>query len=297
MYREEELSEKAGYYEKMKSIFASLDILGVNTSGRINFLQRFGAMHVGALVGEYPKCRFQSDEISHYREVQKLIADPGLPADWAFTVFNLFPPVHSWLIKKENEHDATLFRNFILQNYAYKLRGVKRVAFMASFFASMHYDFTESKNIDDARNLSRYVITKFDRVPEPEFRIYVTFTRLIMADVETSRIRDDHSAEELIKLFRDAKLQDCINEIGLQSLWRFLNLYKEMIENNLRLEFEKMVHRRVLVPECRVRWRKAICASRHHEKFLYGNRSLFVDRWYNRLHKKRFKQESFNVYV
>jgi len=285
MYRVKELHKSTEYLDKMIKIYGLMDTLGGETINNMNFLQRFGAMHVGALLEAFPKCTFIDPEeygpCKFCNTVEDLIESTGLPADWAFTVYNLFFPLHSFL-KKREMFDADLFRDFIFQNYAYKLRGVKRVAFMANFFASMHYDFTKTKDIKKARNLSQYVITKFGSVSESEFRIYVTFTRLIMADVET-QVKADDSAEECKKLFKDAKLQDKIEKGGLQRLWSFLVIYKEMIKHNSRLELEEMKYKFVMVPECRGRWMKAICASRHYEQFLLQDKSLFVETWHKRL--------------
>jgi len=299
MYRAEELNKSMEYLDKIIKIFELMDTLGGETISQMNFLQRFGAMHMGALLDTFPKCRFLYPEecgpCKLYNTVEDLIESTGLPADWAFTVYNLFFPLHSFLKKKEM-FDADLFRDFIFQNYAYKLRGVKRVAFMANFFASMHYDFTKIEDMKKARNLSQYVITKFGSVSESEFRIYATFTRLIMADVET-QVKADDSAEECIKLFRDAKLQDNIEEDGLLRLWSFLVLYEGMIKHNRRLDLDKLMHQFVMVAECRGRWKKAICVSRHYEQFLRQDQSLFVETWHKRLHgTKLFHKKLHNVF-
>jgi len=293
MYRAEELHKNEDYHKEMMRMFVHVDSLAESTHDEMNFLQRFGAMHVGSLLAKHPKCRLIIQEIQHYEEVNHLIADKGLPADWAFTVFNIFFPLHCFLRKKE-KIKATFFRDFLFQNYAYKLRGVKRVAFMANFFASMHYDFTKIKDIHYIRNLNQYVFANFDSFPGTEVRIYVTFTRLIMADVET-QLKDDDFDEKRKRLFRDAKLHNRIMEGSLQQLWSFLILYKEMIEHNSRLEFEKLRHRFVMVPECRVRWRKAICSSRHYEKCLHDE-TLFATTWKNRLRTKiLFEQTAYDV--
>ena len=285
------------FANKMKNLFASLDI-AYDKSTPQNFLQRLGVMHLGAVIGASAKC-LQSIKIALARlstlAPESFQSLEGLPADFAFTIFNLFHLVHYFLTRKGHYENAALLCNYIWKNYAYKLHATKRVAFMANFFASLHYDYPydstldsivkdrRSSNLRYIKEIGKYVIIKFDKnyTVIPENRIYVTFVRLILADLkrhEFTRERFDFA-----DLILQAELDKPILDQSLAPLWIFLGHFSKMIQEEKSFfhgEFKK-----VLFPACQLRWRKAI-VTRNFYDHLGRQKTKLVARWRKRLGRR-----------
>ena len=209
----------------MQEAFDDVDALGQKTNpDSMTFLQKLGAMHIAAAVGE--KANSELDPmtdpvIQFYRNLKELVDNKGIPADWAFTICNLICLIHNYLRTSDKPDVAGLIRNFVFKDYAFQLRGIKRVAFFANLFANLHYeaaempDTTEDKAEANLRNktvelpdqtkdkaedeyktvrdkimeIGQYTLQRFCTDTSkwknhPEGRIYLAFTGLIMADVE-----------------------------------------------------------------------------------------------------------------
>jgi len=218
-----------------------------------------------------------------------------MPADWAFTVFSLFSLVHPYLIDNGKIELDKKILDHIIKSYDSSLRGVKCVAFMASIFACVHYDFyqqyvsSEGNTygcLDRIREIGR-TVTNYDESNggwKNENRIYLTFVRLFLADIYKEN-DDEETCEEILE---EIKFDDRIYETGLHSLWIFLLLCSELIKEDKRQnagEYPRLhnleISQFVMSPDCTVRWRKAFVNNR-----LYDSRPEFyssVGKWLGRL--------------
>ena len=144
-------------------------------------------------------------DFSSIRSFTELTTDEGIPPDWAFTILDYVLAIHCRLIKFD-ACAAYSLRNFLFKNFAFKLRGCKRVCVMATLFIGLSYDVesVENTSTQDIINIGEYVLTKF--VTEkylgrniwttyPEFRVYVCFVCIFMADMY---LRFDFDATPLL---------------------------------------------------------------------------------------------------
>ena len=115
----------------------------------------------------------------------------GIPPDWTFTVLDYTFAVHCRLILVY-PNAAYALRNFLFKNFAFKLRGVKRVSVMATLFAGLRHDFVSIRMTPGILDIGEYVLTKFvsekylkflSRKPVYEIRVYICFVCVLMADV------------------------------------------------------------------------------------------------------------------
>ena len=247
-----------------------------------NFLQRLGVMHLVATVGVPISSQTNLGITKRFNNPEEVQDLEGLPADFAFTIFHLFFPVHYYMKYKNQHVSAALLSDYILKNYAYKLHGVKRIAFMANFFASLHYDYLPTSPLNAIKDIGEYVVSKFDGeryVNAPENRIYTAFMKLIMADIQM-QTKNVTECENLIK---SAKLNQPMKEEYLESLWTFLRLYCDMITKNATIQGSNRRHI-VMDSQCHPRWRKAIVACSLHDR--HDRQSVeFVARWSDRMGK------------
>jgi len=270
MYRVKSLKENSKYTNSLKNLFEVIDNHNMDSS-EVNYLHRLAAMLLGSTFEEDAKQAFVSyKEINFYETLNELIQSKGLPADWAFTIFNLFHPIHYYLVSKQKYKIAGLLRNFIFKNYAYNLRDAKWVAFMANFFASLHYDYSpNNKELESIRNIGKYVFAKFDTgeanlEETPEIRIYICFVGLMMADMEM-QTPVEGSREQCAFLFEEVNLDKRINSTCLYELWQFLHNFKQMIEKDSTFSVINLTHCYVLDSVCREKWTTAIFANRCFE--------------------------------
>ena len=133
-------------------------------------------------------CNFPS-----IKSFPELATNEGIPPDWAFTILDYVFPIHCRLVKSD-ANAAYSLRNFLFKNFAFKLRGCKRVCVMATFFIGLSYDVESVENTrnQDIINIGEYVLTKFvtekylalnPETPYPEFRIYICFVCMFMAEM------------------------------------------------------------------------------------------------------------------
>ena len=146
-------------------------------------------------------CNFPS-----IKSFTELTAGDGVPPDWAFTILDYVFAIHCRLIKFDADA-AYLLRNFLFKTFAFKLRGCKRVCVMATFFAGLRYDVVSVENTrtQDITNIGEYVLTKFvtekylapniDTHQFQEYRVYICFVCLFMADMY---LRFDFDAKPLL---------------------------------------------------------------------------------------------------
>ena len=119
----------------------------------------------------------------------ELTSDEGIPPDWCSTILNYVLAVHCRLIKID-ANAAYLLRNYLFKNFAYKLRGSKRVCIMVTFFAGLQYDFVSIEETPDILNIGEYLLTKFvcDKYLRAnklfsEYRVYFCVACIVMADL------------------------------------------------------------------------------------------------------------------
>ena len=130
---------------------------------------------------------------SSIRSFTELTTGEGILPDWAFTILDSVFAIHCRLIKFD-ACAAYSLRNFLFKNFAFKLRGCKRVCVMATLFVGLSYDVesVENTRTQDIINIEEYVLTKF--VTEkylgrniwttyPEFRVYICFVCMFMANL------------------------------------------------------------------------------------------------------------------
>ena len=115
----------------------------------------------------------------------------GIPPDWTFTVLDHTFAVH-WRLIRVFPNAAYALRNFLFKNFAFKLRGVKRVCVMATLFAGLCHDFVSVWLTPGIVDIGEYVLTKFvsekylkflSRKPVYEIRVYICFVCVLMAAV------------------------------------------------------------------------------------------------------------------
>ena len=284
------------YREKIDKLFNKTNSLAEKLGLDLKFLPEFCAMHVGAVINEKAKCQIDSKNMifQYFSTMNDRIINKGMPADWAFTICNLMDYVHHYQKNSGKHFNAALIRNFVFQNYAYKLRGVKRVAFIANIFAGLHYDtesnpsesffrnIEEQQRVDKIMKIGEYALQKFgfdDEAVLTEVGIYLAFISLFMADVEKQVRENWMKCSEYIK---KANIKNGVKDQSLLGLWQFLCLYLKMIKDNHRMKegLDYLQHSQVLLPECQGRWRKAIRATRRR-MFPWSN--SFVDTWLKRL--------------
>ena len=110
-------------------------------------------------------------------EMHKL---PGMPADFGFTMVNLFGGAYPWLIKYENQKAAIIAAR-LLKNYFLMLKGVKLASFLSKLLASIQYDCNK---IEQIQTIGMCLISKFSKgkyLRDYEVRLYILYARMYMA--------------------------------------------------------------------------------------------------------------------
>ena len=256
------------------------------------FLQILGYLHISIARAPFHSIndKFYNclKEITFCGTLEDLVYSRGLPADWAFTIFSLYLHVYS-------DFNSALVTNFLFKNYFYKLRGAKQIAFLANFFASLQYkhSFYKTQSIV-IRNVGTCITTRFDNPTDlryPEFRVYITFTYLFMADLWQKHNRDECLGEvkvtQMVKAAR-AKLKTLDSDFPLLKIFLdlFANYYEPIASSKRKDE------RPIFEHDCHVRWRKAIVSNlffdRRKPRDVQRENSYFVNRpimlrWIERL--------------
>ena len=110
------------------------------------------------------------------KDLQEL---PGMPADFAFTMLNLFSGTYPWFVKyAPNKGTTTMIRLF--KNYFLMLKGVKLAAFLVKLLTSIQYD---CQNIERIRSIGMCLVTKFSKGKYQrnfELRLYVMYGLMFM---------------------------------------------------------------------------------------------------------------------
>jgi len=235
---------------------------------RKTFLKKLGFMHM--VVATNVDCDFQCLKNFKQMDLNQMLVEGSWPADWAFTVFGLFSPVHSFLHEQNQTELATRIRVILFNNYCRKLRAIKLVAFMSVFFANLHYDFlTTNDLLKGIQDIGICTLTEFDHVKKssipdstkPELRIYHGFVTLFLENIFL--INPVADCNQIMKNAR--KLIDFDNAIideGLHALWHFLLLARDLVSEGRYFDLDKEEHLFVLNSGCGVRWRKAIVTTR-----------------------------------
>ena len=200
-----------------------------------NFLQQLGIMHLAATIGTTADCDSDIGLSTFYNSIREVkrcaIKNAGLPADWAFTICKLFRLVHFDLIRKRRYEDAALLFNFIWKAYAYKLKEAKRIAFMANFFAGLHYDYSPHNKLNMIKKMGTYILRKFSGTPYRyvwEYCVYVTVVWLCMADIQKQETRDD----QYLSVILQAEMERFSPRANLGSVWNCILYYSELICGN-----------------------------------------------------------------
>ena len=110
------------------------------------------------------------------KDLQEL---PGMPADFAFTMLNLFSGAYPWFVKyAPNKGTTTMIRLF--KNYFLMLKGVKLATFLVKLLTSIQYD---CQNIERIRSIGMCLVTKFSKGKYQrnfELRLYVMYGLMFM---------------------------------------------------------------------------------------------------------------------
>ena len=289
MFSFENLRNHIAIHDKMKELLREMAKAFPNEETARNFLQRLAFMHVCVAteieISENCKSNMGISQFYGLGDCQGVITKEGLPADWACSIYHLFFKVHHYLKYKNQFASAILISNYILKNYAYKLSGTKRIAFVANFFASVHYDYEKFSNGSFVIvDMGRYILEKFDNnfyTYIPENRVYLLFVRLILADLSkrfnlinwTSSYSGRKPQKTLCEvLIDDSEIHRPILDPSIRSLWTFLNNCYDMILNDKTLRDYMRDFALMNSPACHTRWRKAIVAgsfySHHDRKFV-----------------------------
>ena len=230
----------------MQSLFKDTDDIALRLQGH---LQIFGAIHVGEVIKLEAKSEsnFVSWDSGDYRKLAEVLIDKGSPADWAFTLCSLTDSV-SFRMKILRKSDFTGFiRNFVFENYALKLRGAKRVAFIANLCACMHYDtkpYRLEGMLSDAetrvyklKSMVDDTLDKFgvgsEKNPTDEVGVYLAFMCLITADV-VKHVENNNA--KCLNYIAKADLKSCDNKSRFFGLREFLILYSKMIQDDEQRE-------------------------------------------------------------
>ena len=244
------------------------------------YLQRFGAMHIGAILSE--RATSTASNPPNVENLKDLIDDKGIPADCAFTICNFVDAIHFFVGVSKSYIKSVRF--LVFKNYAYGLQRVKRFAFFANVFACLHYDTFRTES-EDILQFGEYPCSTFNDSKQknmPEVRIYVAFIRLILADLRKQLGYEKTSLEYIKKasIFRDV----AVHSPSLIGLCDFLKLFSEMInDEKAKVKPEQLEQSFLMLPECKEKYNKAICASRHYK---FSSNSRLVKLWLKRLDPK-----------
>ena len=160
------------------------------------------------------------NELKFYENIQSLVDDHGISGEWAFTVLNYLLAVHCLLVTVD-ERKAFLLRNFIFKNFAYKLRGSKRVVFMATLFIGLQYDCEFENGKRWVIGIGKYFFEKFfvqKYVKTAENRVYVAFVMLCFAHIYAIVEKRCEEHDEMIWSFRD------FHKANAHNLWDFASV-------------------------------------------------------------------------
>ena len=215
-----------------------------------------------------------------FKSFQELITQEGVPPDWAFTILDYVFAIHCRLTKVDADAAYSL-RIFLFKNFAFKLRGCKRVCVMATLFVGLCYDVESMENTrtQDIINIGEYVLTKFvtEKYLElkvltayAEFRVYVCFVCIFMADLYK------HFGFNTTPLLNAAK-QFRVTPAG--NISEFVTVALMVIENNRFRQRSEQQHNNLFQPSCWERWKAAIVLPRICDDDQC--RTASTDRWGN----------------
>ena len=251
----------------------------------LEHLQCLGAMHIAAILDKKVGSDYNFHRKYSGREDIQIIINVGSPADFAFTIFILVDSVSNFIKRNGEYYFALIVTLLTFENFAYKLRGAKRVAFIAMLCASLHYDVdpppNETFRLNQLKTMVDYALNNFgvgSKAGMSEVRIYLTFTSLIMADVFKQIQNDDANCLEYIK---KANLKRNFDDFKWFGLCQFLIRYFKVIENDLmgqEMTDPLLNYAVIKFPDWKFRCRKAICAYRFSR-----TPCMFSAIWMNRL--------------
>ena len=290
-------------YPVMRSLLQKTDEIALSSQGP---LQTFGAMHIGEIIKVKAESEFDfiGWNMGAYGKTETMLIEIGSPADWAFTLGSLIDSVSFHMKISKSTLSTVFIRKLVFENYARKLRGSKRIAFIANLCACMHYDTKPYRSVDmisDAETTvyklqsmvddtldnfgigSSMIADALDKLgigskkKTTEVGIYLAFMCLIMADV-AKHVESNNA--KCLNYIKKANLKSYDNESRFFGLWEFLIFYSKMIQNDKQLkeEFTGLQVRALLLPDCQARWKKGFCAIRNG-KFPDG----FVNTWFKML--------------
>ena len=250
----------------------------------LGHLQCLGAMHIAATLDKILESEpnFVRGPTSIKNDIQ-IIINAGSPADFAFTIFILVDSVSNYIKRCREPHFDQNINILVFKNFAYKLRGAKRIAFIANLCASLHYDIEPlpvgSYRLHQLQTMADYALDNFvmgSKAGMSEIRIYLTFISLIMADVFEHVGKNYMNCLEYIK---KANLENNFDDFRWFGLCQFLFRYSDVFENpELEMTDRLLNYAVIMLPDWQVRCRKAICAIRHSRI-----PSKFVTIWKKRL--------------
>ena len=190
-------------------------------------LDELAILRLVVAMGENKEIKYFCNDLKFYKDIKNLVGDQGISGEWAFTVLNYLLAVHGLLVR----FDATkafLIRNFIVKNFAYKLRGPKRIAFMATLFVGLQYDCQFENGERWVLGIGEYFFEKFlvqKYVKISECRVYLAFVMLCFAHIyEIIGKKEKHNA-----MFSAYK---ALRKVNVCHLWEYIDVLFECVSLN-----------------------------------------------------------------
>ena len=199
------------------------------------------------------------NDVKFYENIRSLVHDQGISGEWAFTVLNYLLAVHYQLIRVD-EKKAFLIRNFIVKNFAYKLRGPKRVAFMATLFIGLQYDCEFENGERWVIGIGEYFFQKFlvqQYVNISEYRVYIAFVILCFAHIYAiAKGRKSIQSRNMIFSLKELSM------VKVCSLWDFIRVLCKSIPKNGYVKRTPIQTENFSSLDCKKRREIAFVASR-----------------------------------
>ena len=205
------------------------------------------------------------NSLKYYSDPKCMANDEGISGEWAFTVLDFFRPVHCRLILADRKK-AFLLRNFVFKNFVYKLLGAKRLTFLATLFADLHYDCQFENGEHWVVGIGKYISQNFfndDCINIDEFRIYLRVVFLFMGDQSTTIFGDAEESKTILSRICHRNYR-----INRDYIWECLDVfYKSIRSKSFKVQATETQVKNFTQSQSKARWKKAFSFSRLFEFF------------------------------
>ena len=240
-----------------------------------NFLYEIALMRLALAQNKTEDVGLYLNKFLLFMDIKDLVDDGGISGEWAFTILNYVLAMNCQMVLAD-DFKSWLLGSFIFKNFAYKLRGAKRLAFMATLFAGLHYDCRCEKVENRVKSIGLYLFKKFNRekyTSVSECQVYMSFAYLFMADMYFIKGKKKIAVDVL-------KLISALKPRNATYLWVILKVLCRYVKRKRTSSIgfnHKKDHELLMESLCQSRWKTAIVASRLCEDSKYDNDS--VKRW------------------